>query len=138
MLTEYKSGFTYTVFTTGQEGTNLFRCVILLSPYKNHRRRGTGVVYTDRAYHECCFKHSVHSLAFGCAGSQLQYWGSLFWHVGFSRAVAPGLQSPWILQLWREGFSLVVVHRLSCPMACGILVPQPGTESVSPALAGGF
>ena len=23
--------------------------------------------------------------------------------------------------------SLVVVHRLSCPVACGILVPQPGT-----------
>ena len=52
--------------------------------------------------------------------------------------MAPGLQSAWILQLWREGFSLVVVHRLSCPMACGILVPQPGIESVSPALAGGF
>ena len=27
---------------------------------------------------------------------------------------------------------------LSCPMACGILVPQPGIEPVSPALEGGF
>ena len=29
---------------------------------------------------------------------------------------------------------LVEVFRLSCPTACGILVPQLGMESVSPAL----
>ena len=29
-------------------------------------------------------------------------------------------------------------HRFSCPVACGILVPQPGIEPVSPALEGGF
>ena len=126
------------MFTMGQEGTNLFRWVILLNPYKNHRRQGTGVVNTNRTYHEHCFKHFMYLFIFGCAGSQPRYSGSLFWHAGFSRVVAPGLQSAWILQLWREGFSLVVVHRLSCPMACGILVPQPGIESVSPALAGGF
>ena len=34
--------------------------------------------------------------------------------------------------------SQVVALGLSCPMACGILVPLPGIESVSPALAGGF
>ena len=34
--------------------------------------------------------------------------------------------------------SVVVACRLSCPMACGILVPQPGIEPVSPALVGGF
>ena len=33
--------------------------------------------------------------------------------------------------------SLVVAHRLSCSTACGILVPQPETEPVSPALQGG-
>ena len=27
---------------------------------------------------------------------------------------------------------------LSCPMACGIYVPQPGIEPMSPALKGGF
>ena len=27
---------------------------------------------------------------------------------------------------------------LSCPAACGILVPRPGIEPVSPALEGGF
>ena len=29
-------------------------------------------------------------------------------------------------------------HGLSCPTACGILIPQPGSESVSRALPGGF
>ena len=36
------------------------------------------------------------------------------------------------------GFSLVAVHRLSCPGACGILVPPPEIEPMSPALEGGF
>ena len=30
------------------------------------------------------------------------------------------------------------MHGLSCPVACGILVPQPGIKPVSPALEGGF
>ena len=34
--------------------------------------------------------------------------------------------------------SVVAVHRLSCPTACGILVPRPGIEPESPALEGGF
>ena len=34
--------------------------------------------------------------------------------------------------------SLVVVCGLTCPTACGILVPQPGIEPMSPALEGGF
>ena len=33
---------------------------------------------------------------------------------------------------------LVVARRLSCPAACGILVPRPGIEPTSPALEGGF
>ena len=32
----------------------------------------------------------------------------------------------------------IVAHRLSCPKACGILVPIPGTEPTSPALKGRF
>ena len=31
-----------------------------------------------------------------------------------------------------------MVHRLSCPVAHGILVPQPGIEPGSPALEAGF
>ena len=34
--------------------------------------------------------------------------------------------------------SVVVAHGLSCSAACGILVPGPGLELVSPTLAGGF
>ena len=34
--------------------------------------------------------------------------------------------------------SLVVKHGLSCPMTCGILVPTPGMEHVSPVVEGGF
>ena len=33
---------------------------------------------------------------------------------------------------------LVAVPGLRCPEACGILVPQPGIEPVSPALEGQF
>ena len=39
--------------------------------------------------------------------------------------------------LWQMD-SLVVVHGLSCPVACGILVPRPGIEPESPPLASGF
>ena len=39
--------------------------------------------------------------------------------------------------LWHVG-SLVEARGLSCPSACGILVPQPGIEPASPALEGGF
>ena len=34
--------------------------------------------------------------------------------------------------------ALVVTEGLSCPMACGILLPRAGTEPVSPALGGRF
>ena len=34
--------------------------------------------------------------------------------------------------------SIVVAWGLSCPMACGIIAPQPGTKPISPALQGGF
>ena len=32
--------------------------------------------------------------------------------------------------------SVVAARRLSCPTACGILVPRPGIEPASPALEG--
>ena len=41
--------------------------------------------------------------------------------------------------LWLRHVSSVVVARgLSCPTACRISDPQPGIESTSPALEGGF
>ena len=55
------------------------------------------------------------SFIFGCAGSQLQHQGSLW---------------------WGEGCSLDVVHGLSCPAACGIL--DTGIEPVPPALESRF
>ena len=33
---------------------------------------------------------------------------------------------------------LVAIWGLSCPEACGVLVPWPGMEPMSPALEGGF
>ena len=38
----------------------------------------------------------------------------------------------------RHASSVVVAHGFSCSAACGILVPQPGIEPVSPALEGRF
>ena len=38
----------------------------------------------------------------------------------------------------RHTGSLVEVSGLSCPAACGILVPRPGMEPASPALEGRF
>ena len=36
-----------------------------------------------------------------------------------------------LLSSWFE-CSVVVAHKLNCPSACGILVLQPGVESMSP------
>ena len=41
------------------------------------------------------------------------------------------------LSFWQLG-SVVAALRLSCPLACGILVPQPGVKPTPPALQGGF
>ena len=41
------------------------------------------------------------------------------------------------LSLWHVG-SVVMVCRLCCSIACGILVPLPGIEPTSPALQGRF
>ena len=54
---------------------------------------------------------------------------SLLLYVVVPAVVGHGLQS---------AGPVVVAHRLSCPAACGTLVPQPGLEPVYPALAGRF
>ena len=46
-------------------------------------------------------------------------------------------RSTWDPLLWRLGFR-VAAHGLTHPVACGILVLQPGIKPVSPALEGGF
>ena len=34
--------------------------------------------------------------------------------------------------------SVIAAHRFSCPVACGILVPQPGIKPISPIFKGRF
>ena len=77
---------------------------------------------------------------------RLGMWDLLLWHglffvscPGFSLVVVCGfsLSSCGAQAPGRVG-SVVVAHRLSCPGACGILVPRPGIEPASPALEGGF
>ena len=58
----------------------------------------------------------LKDLLIGCTGSQLQH----------------------AISLLQSTDCLVVAHRLSCPVACGILVPQPGIKPMSPALQGRF
>ena len=92
----------------------------------------------------------------GHAGSSLRHTRSfiaaraLLWRIGFSLVVALRLQGTWAPEhmgplvfsrralLLRCTSSVVAAHGLSCPVACGILVPRPGIEPVSPALEGGF
>ena len=44
----------------------------------------------------------------------------------------------WVSVIAAHGVSLLVVRGLSCFSAYGILVSQPGMESASPELQGGF
>ena len=73
----------------------------------------------------------------------LQHMGSPLQHAGFCLVVARGLLSScgvWVF------LSLVEAHELSscgmrglsCPAACGMLVPRQGIEPASPALEGRF
>ena len=66
---------------------------------------------------------------FGCIGFQLQHPGSFL--------AAPGLSGCGTRASEQVG-SVVVVLRLCCLEACGILVPHPWTKPKSPALQGGF
>ena len=62
--------------------------------------------------------------------------------LGYSSLQCLGLSLQRLLLLGSKGSSLrasaVAVLRLSCSAVCVVLVPGPGTETVSPALAGGF
>ena len=44
----------------------------------------------------------------------------------------------WALPCGTQASSLDVARGLSCPAACGILLPWPGIEPTSPVLEGGF
>ena len=70
----------------------------------------------------------VHCFAW--AFSSCGEWGPLF--IAVCRLLIAELR------LRSAQASVAVVHRLSCPAACGILVSRPGIEPVSSALAGRF
>ena len=72
---------------------------------------------------------NIH-LLFGYIKSYLQHVESLSQCVGFSVGAVCGFHSSWAL--W------FVAHRVSCPAACEILVPQPEIEPASPALEDGL
>ena len=69
-------------------------------------------------------------LFIGCVGSQLRHPGSF--------VAVSGLPSSCGAPAPEHVGSVVVVCGLSYPAACGILVPQPGMELVSPALQDQF
>ena len=77
-------------------------------------------------------------------GSSLRHVGSEAAHGLLSScgARAPGRMGSVVCStralLLRCTSSVVVAHRLGCPVACGISVPQPGIEPTSLALEGGF
>ena len=65
------------------------------------------------------FLHWTHFYFFGCSGPLLR-------HVGFSLLAVCRL-----LLLWNTGSRPYGLHH---PEACGILVPQPAIEPISPSL----
>ena len=77
-----------------------------------------------------CTYFFIHWFIFGCVRASL-------WHVG-SFVAACGLLSKCGSQVPECVGSVVISLRFGCPVACGILVPQPGIKLVSPALEGGF
>ena len=86
----------------------------------------------------------IYLFIFGCVGSQLQHAGSSLrlWLLCSCGAQTPEHMSSvvcgrWALQLRCAG-SVVAARGLSCPTACGILVPRSGIEPASPALGGGL
>ena len=72
----------------------------------------------------CALLVAAHRLLFSCDARVPEHVGS----------VVCGTRALWL----RCSSSVVVAHRLSCPTAREILVPQPGIERASPALEGRF
>ena len=81
---------------------------------------------------------------FGCVGSQLQHSESSLLHAGFFVeacglfVAVHGLSSSCGTRASECTGSVAAARGLGCHTACGILVPQPGIEPVSPALEGRF
>ena len=69
-------------------------------------------------------------LSCGTRGLRCGAWASL--------VAVLGLLSSCGTQALEHTGPVVAVRGLSCPAACAILVPRPGIEPASPALAGGF
>ena len=76
-------------------------------------------------------------LSLAPSGLSCGIWGLSLWHSGAFLAMVPMFQSTWALYMQHTG-SVVVVCRLSFPLARGILVPLSGIELASPALEGRF
>ena len=72
----------------------------------------------------------------GHAGSSLQCVSFVLWQPVASLFAEHGLQSIQAQYLWQVGS--LAGHGLSCTMACGILVPRPGIEPMSPVLENRF
>ena len=77
---------------------------------------------------ECRFFVTACGLLSSCGAWALEHTGSV--------VAVRGLSSCGVWALKCSG-SVVAACRLSCPAACGILVPQPGIEP-TPALEGGL
>ena len=82
------------------------------------------------SYSATCFQHKMLQLGL-CSLSVSESSLSLLFFFFFFFCLH------WVFIVKRR-LSLVSVCQGSCPMACGILVPQPGIEPVSPALEGRF
>ena len=109
-----------------------------------HPEKGVECIPHILLFVKCCLSNSEHSVltvlhtAYGsshCVFCCSQRLLSLFKSLSLSGCTASQLQH-WGSSLLRV-ISLVVVataNGLSCPEACGILVPQPGLKPASPAL----
>ena len=81
----------------------------------------------------------TQDLHWGMQDLSLQHTGSSLLFTGFSLVVAWGFSlSSCGMRVPEHVGSLVEARGLSCPVACGILVPWPGIEPPAPALEGGF
>ena len=112
-------------------GMNYNVIVLILQPcFQHHRKKTTMTAFSFLLSFKCFI------YLFGCIRSWLQHTESLLWYVALSLqcmdspVATHGLQNMWA--------SIVVVQGFNHPRACGILVPQPGMEPVSPALHVGF
>ena len=79
---------------------------------------------------------AVPGLSCGMQDLRCSMWNLLLWCTG--SLVQCGLLSSCGTRALERAGSVVAAYGPSCPMACGILVPQLGIEPLSPALEGGF